>query len=104
MPVRKARTVRRIWDEVAQPRRQLEVVAATEHATAVLLAYEWDPTRPDHGEGAALTGEFAVMPHTGTAAEPVWLLYDRGLQPRPWRVGDRRFRSMGDAMEAAVGY
>jgi hypothetical protein len=104
MPSRKAQTVRRIWDEAAEPRRQMEVVSWTEHATAFLLGYEWDPSRPDHGDGAALTGEFGVVPRTGAAADPVWLHYDRSLQPQPWQVGDRRFASISDAMDAAVGH
>jgi hypothetical protein len=105
MPARHATQVRYITDGAAVPPHRIEAVTRTEHALAFLLSYTWDPARPDHGDGAAITGEWGVMPTTGpAAAEPVWLHYDRAAQPEPWRVGTAAYRLMGDAMEAAVGY
>jgi len=105
MPARTSAQLRYIWDHSAVPPRKIEAVTYTDHAVAFLLGYTWDPARPDHGDGAAITGEWGVMPTTGpAAAEPVWLHYDRAAKPEPWRVGTVAYRRMGDAIEAAVGH
>lgn len=104
MPARVSRQIRMITDHEAVPPRQIEAVTATEHALAFLLGYTWDHDRPDHGDGAAVSGLWGVVPRTGSATDlPVFVTYDRA-ESRPFAVHGVRYRQFYEAMEAALGY
>jgi len=103
--------VRYLYDYDAQPPRTYEAATWSDHALALVMGFTWAPDRPDHGDGAALTGRWGVIPRgAGPDARPVWMTYDRA-EAVPWAVEDpdhraapRRFSQMWQAMEAAVGH
>jgi len=90
-------------DDSARPPKRQEVVTRTASALAFWLGGTYDPDRPDHrGDGALLTGTWAVIPHYAPAdVQPAFIHYDRA-EAAPFEVGGQRYAQLGDAMEAAV--
>ncbi len=100
MPARKTRQVRYITNENAQPPRNLEVITASEHALAFQLGgYHWDPDRPDQGDGAGLSGTWAVLRHVAER-DIAYVTYDRA-ERLAFETGGQRYRQLYEAMEAA---
>lgn len=102
MSARHTRTVRRITDETATPPREMEAVTACDHALAFWMGGTYRSDRPDHGDGALLTGMWFVIPHHAPAdVTPVAVTYDRA-EPLPFAVGEARFAQLGEAMDCAA--
>jgi hypothetical protein len=102
MPARNTQPVRYLMDETATPPRRQEVVTTSPNALAFWMGGTYHAARPDHGDGALLTGTWAVIPHHAPAnVQPVFVYYDRAEAP-PFEVGGQRYAQLGDAMEAAL--
>jgi hypothetical protein len=102
MPARNTQPVRYLLDEDATPPRRQEVVTTSPNALAFWMGGTYHADRPDHGDGALLTGTWAVIPHHAPAnVQPVFVYYDRAQSP-PFEVGGQRYAQLGDAMEAAL--